>query len=77
MHKGCATFHQAGVQSHFALGTAEYLLNSACCHFLKNMYTLFFSNCVLTLQRAEWSHARFSQWLDDHPSEKDRLLLLR
>ncbi|GAB5568447.1 conserved oligomeric Golgi complex subunit 5 isoform X2 [Prionailurus iriomotensis] len=28
-------------------------------------------------QRAEWSHARFSQWLDDHPSEKDRLLLIR
>ncbi|XP_032498551.1 conserved oligomeric Golgi complex subunit 5 isoform X1 [Phocoena sinus] len=28
-------------------------------------------------QRAEWSHARFSQWLDDHPSEKDRLLLVR
>ncbi|KAL0617853.1 retrotransposable element ORF2 protein [Plecturocebus cupreus] len=27
-------------------------------------------------QRAEWSHARFSQWLDDHPSEKDRLLLI-
>ena len=24
-------------------------------------------------QRAEWSHARVSQWLDDHPSEKDRL----
>ncbi|XP_075414657.1 conserved oligomeric Golgi complex subunit 5 [Tenrec ecaudatus] len=29
------------------------------------------------LQRAEWSHARFSQWLDDHPSEKDRLFLIR
>ncbi|XP_069317807.1 conserved oligomeric Golgi complex subunit 5 isoform X3 [Eulemur rufifrons] len=29
------------------------------------------------LQKAEWSHARFSQWLDDHPSEKDRLLLIR
>ncbi|XP_007943288.2 conserved oligomeric Golgi complex subunit 5 [Orycteropus afer afer] len=28
-------------------------------------------------QRAEWSHARFSQWLDDHPFEKDRLLLIR
>ncbi|XP_006882749.1 PREDICTED: conserved oligomeric Golgi complex subunit 5 [Elephantulus edwardii] len=28
-------------------------------------------------QRIEWSHARFSQWLDDHPSEKDRLLLIR
>ncbi|XP_040858402.1 conserved oligomeric Golgi complex subunit 5 isoform X4 [Ochotona curzoniae] len=28
-------------------------------------------------QRAEWSHARFSQWLDDHPAEKDRLLLIR
>ncbi|XP_077020684.1 conserved oligomeric Golgi complex subunit 5 [Tamandua tetradactyla] len=28
-------------------------------------------------QRAEWSHARFSQWLDDHPSEKDRLFLIR
>lgn len=33
--------------------------------------------CVSILQRAEWSHARFSQWLDDHPSEKDRLLLIR
>ena len=35
------------------------------------------SDRVSTLQRAEWSHARFSQWLDDHPSEKDRLLLIR
>ncbi|KAL0962660.1 hypothetical protein UPYG_G00343520 [Umbra pygmaea] len=28
-------------------------------------------------QRAEWSIARYSQWLDDHPSEKDRLTLIR
>ncbi|KAI4878069.1 hypothetical protein NFI96_011672 [Prochilodus magdalenae] len=28
-------------------------------------------------QRAEWSVARYSQWLDDHPSEKDRLTLIR
>uniref|UniRef100_A0A8C3TE95 Conserved oligomeric Golgi complex subunit 5 n=1 Tax=Chelydra serpentina TaxID=8475 RepID=A0A8C3TE95_CHESE len=28
-------------------------------------------------QRAEWSIARYSQWLDDHPSEKDRLVLIR
>ncbi|KAK2832624.1 hypothetical protein Q7C36_016086 [Tachysurus vachellii] len=28
-------------------------------------------------QRAEWSVARFSQWLDDHQSEKDRLVLIR
>uniref|UniRef100_A0A8B9GQU8 Conserved oligomeric Golgi complex subunit 5 n=1 Tax=Astyanax mexicanus TaxID=7994 RepID=A0A8B9GQU8_ASTMX len=28
-------------------------------------------------QRAEWSVARYSQWLDDHPSEKDRLVLIR
>uniref|UniRef100_A0A8P4GBB6 Conserved oligomeric Golgi complex subunit 5 n=1 Tax=Dicentrarchus labrax TaxID=13489 RepID=A0A8P4GBB6_DICLA len=28
-------------------------------------------------QRAEWSIARYSQWLDDHPSERDRLTLLR
>uniref|UniRef100_A0A668AP31 Conserved oligomeric Golgi complex subunit 5 n=1 Tax=Myripristis murdjan TaxID=586833 RepID=A0A668AP31_9TELE len=28
-------------------------------------------------QRAEWSIARFSQWLDDHPSERDRLTLIR
>ncbi|XP_018424525.1 PREDICTED: conserved oligomeric Golgi complex subunit 5 isoform X2 [Nanorana parkeri] len=28
-------------------------------------------------QRAEWSVARYSQWLDDHPSEKDRLILIR
>ncbi|XP_017293700.1 conserved oligomeric Golgi complex subunit 5 [Kryptolebias marmoratus] len=28
-------------------------------------------------QRAEWSVARYSQWLDDHPSERDRLNLIR
>ncbi|CAK6977030.1 LOW QUALITY PROTEIN: conserved oligomeric Golgi complex subunit 5 [Scomber scombrus] len=28
-------------------------------------------------QRAEWSIARYSQWLDDHPSERDRLSLIR
>ncbi|KAG8439924.1 hypothetical protein GDO86_005914 [Hymenochirus boettgeri] len=28
-------------------------------------------------QRAEWSIARFSQWLDDHPSEKDRVVLIK
>uniref|UniRef100_A0AAQ4PPP7 Conserved oligomeric Golgi complex subunit 5 n=1 Tax=Gasterosteus aculeatus aculeatus TaxID=481459 RepID=A0AAQ4PPP7_GASAC len=28
-------------------------------------------------QRAEWSVARYSQWLDDHPSERDRLMLIR
>ena len=31
----------------------------------------------LSPQRAEWSIARYSQWLDDHPSERDRLSLLR
>uniref|UniRef100_A0A7N6AXG1 Conserved oligomeric Golgi complex subunit 5 n=1 Tax=Anabas testudineus TaxID=64144 RepID=A0A7N6AXG1_ANATE len=28
-------------------------------------------------QRSEWSIARYSQWLDDHPSERDRLTLIR
>uniref|UniRef100_A0A8C6NUD6 Conserved oligomeric Golgi complex subunit 5 n=1 Tax=Nothobranchius furzeri TaxID=105023 RepID=A0A8C6NUD6_NOTFU len=28
-------------------------------------------------QRAEWSVTRYSQWLDDHPSERDRLTLIR
>ncbi|XP_043944475.1 conserved oligomeric Golgi complex subunit 5 [Protopterus annectens] len=28
-------------------------------------------------QRAEWCIPRYSQWLDDHPAEKDRLLLIR
>uniref|UniRef100_A0AAX7T167 Conserved oligomeric Golgi complex subunit 5 n=1 Tax=Astatotilapia calliptera TaxID=8154 RepID=A0AAX7T167_ASTCA len=28
-------------------------------------------------QRAEWSIARYSQWLDDHPSERDKLSLIR
>ncbi|KAI7792095.1 conserved oligomeric Golgi complex subunit 5 [Triplophysa rosa] len=28
-------------------------------------------------QRAEWSISRYSQWWDDHPSEKDRLTLIR
>uniref|UniRef100_A0A8C6UG25 Conserved oligomeric Golgi complex subunit 5 n=1 Tax=Neogobius melanostomus TaxID=47308 RepID=A0A8C6UG25_9GOBI len=28
-------------------------------------------------QRADWSVARYAQWLDDHPSERDRLALIR
>lgn len=28
-------------------------------------------------QRADWSIARYAQWLDDHPSERDRLALIR
>ncbi|XP_029350749.1 conserved oligomeric Golgi complex subunit 5 [Echeneis naucrates] len=28
-------------------------------------------------QRSEWSIARYSQWLDEHPSERDRLTLIR
>ncbi|KAA8580431.1 hypothetical protein FQN60_005966 [Etheostoma spectabile] len=28
-------------------------------------------------QASEWSIARYSQWLDDHPSERDRLTLIR
>ncbi|XP_034019786.1 conserved oligomeric Golgi complex subunit 5 [Thalassophryne amazonica] len=28
-------------------------------------------------QRAEWSISRYSQWLDEHPSERDRLSLIR
>ncbi|KAM8978315.1 conserved oligomeric Golgi complex subunit 5 isoform 2-T2 [Sarcophilus harrisii] len=43
-------------------------------HFL---FTRAPSELKSPFQRAEWSHARYSQWLDDHPSEKDRLLLIR
>ncbi|KAM6437523.1 conserved oligomeric Golgi complex subunit 5 [Liasis olivaceus] len=28
-------------------------------------------------QRADWTIARYSRWLDDHPAEKDRLVLIR
>ncbi|XP_072310768.1 conserved oligomeric Golgi complex subunit 5 [Eucyclogobius newberryi] len=28
-------------------------------------------------QRAEWSLARYAQWLDEHPAERDRLSLIR
>ncbi|XP_063164072.1 conserved oligomeric Golgi complex subunit 5 isoform X1 [Candoia aspera] len=28
-------------------------------------------------QRADWTIARYSRWLDDHPGEKDRLILIR
>ncbi|XP_025031973.1 conserved oligomeric Golgi complex subunit 5 isoform X2 [Python bivittatus] len=28
-------------------------------------------------QRADWTIARYSRWLDDHPAEKDRLILIR
>ncbi|XP_072509157.1 conserved oligomeric Golgi complex subunit 5 isoform X1 [Notamacropus eugenii] len=43
-------------------------------HFL---FTRAPSELKSPFQRAEWSHARYSQWLDDHPLEKDRLLLIR
>ncbi|KPP74815.1 conserved oligomeric Golgi complex subunit 5-like, partial [Scleropages formosus] len=33
--------------------------------------------CLSSQCRAEWSIARYSQWLDDHPLEKDRLTLIR
>ncbi|RXN00849.1 Conserved oligomeric Golgi complex subunit 5 [Acipenser ruthenus] len=47
---------------------------SAILHFL---FTRAPSELKSPHQRAEWSIARYSQWLDDHPSEKDRLILLR
>ncbi|XP_039210407.1 conserved oligomeric Golgi complex subunit 5 [Crotalus tigris] len=28
-------------------------------------------------QRADWTVARYSRWLDDHPAEKERLILIR
>ncbi|KAM3832431.1 conserved oligomeric Golgi complex subunit 5 isoform 1-T1 [Vipera latastei] len=28
-------------------------------------------------QRADWTVARYSRWLDDHPAEKERLVLIR
>ncbi|XP_026557118.1 conserved oligomeric Golgi complex subunit 5 [Pseudonaja textilis] len=28
-------------------------------------------------QRADWTIARYSRWLDDHPAEKERLILIR
>ncbi|XP_058046328.1 conserved oligomeric Golgi complex subunit 5 [Ahaetulla prasina] len=28
-------------------------------------------------QRADWTIARYSRWLDDHPAEKERLVLIR
>ncbi|XP_065939471.1 conserved oligomeric Golgi complex subunit 5-like [Magallana gigas] len=28
-------------------------------------------------QSADWSISRYSQWLEDHPSEKDRLTLIK
>ncbi|RXM32229.1 Conserved oligomeric Golgi complex subunit 5 [Acipenser ruthenus] len=46
---------------------------SAILHFL---FTRAPSELKSPHQRAEWSIARYSQWLDDHPSEKDRLILL-
>ncbi|KAM9846149.1 conserved oligomeric Golgi complex subunit 5 [Aulostomus maculatus] len=43
-------------------------------HFL---FTRAPSELKSPYQRAEWSIARYSQWLDDHPSERDRLTLIR
>lgn len=32
---------------------------------------------ISILQTADWSISRYSQWLEDHPSEKDRLTLIK
>lgn len=71
LHEGlCHVLKFLSPEGNFTLSVMNCYL---CQYLLKNVL----SSLVATLKRAEWSHARFSQWLDDHPSEKDRLLLLR
>lgn len=69
---------------HFLLTRAPSELKSphqVCTHtekwIPKLLYTTTASKERYPPQRAEWSIARYSQWLDDHPSERDRLTLLR
>lgn len=42
-------------------------------HVLKNNLR----QIVTDFQAADWSISRYSQWLEDHPSEKDRLTLIK
>uniref|UniRef100_A0A8C2ZY46 Conserved oligomeric Golgi complex subunit 5 n=1 Tax=Cyclopterus lumpus TaxID=8103 RepID=A0A8C2ZY46_CYCLU len=44
---------------------------------LRTVYDYIYLLNMCSPQRAEWSIARYSQWLDDHPSERDRLTLIR
>nr|XP_033813788.1 conserved oligomeric Golgi complex subunit 5 isoform X2 [Geotrypetes seraphini] len=64
--------------------TSEHIANSPAVGDIIPFSTIlqfFFTRAPPELQspnqRAEWSIARYSQWLDDHPSEKDRLILIR
>ncbi|XP_037098459.1 conserved oligomeric Golgi complex subunit 5 isoform X1 [Syngnathus acus] len=44
---------------------------------LKSPYQKILVDVRLSPQRAEWSVTCYSQWMDDHPSERDRLTLIR
>ncbi|XP_056429563.1 conserved oligomeric Golgi complex subunit 5 isoform X1 [Hyla sarda] len=64
--------------------TSEHIANSASVGdiipysvILQFLFTRAPPELKSPYQRAEWSIARYSQWLDDHPSEKDRLVLIR
>ncbi|XP_073508309.1 conserved oligomeric Golgi complex subunit 5 isoform X4 [Phyllobates terribilis] len=64
--------------------TSEHIANSASVGdlipysiILQFLFTRAPQELKSPYQRAEWSIARYSQWLDDHPSEKDRLVLIR
>ncbi|XP_066448023.1 conserved oligomeric Golgi complex subunit 5 [Eleutherodactylus coqui] len=64
--------------------TSEHIANSASVGdlipfsvILQFLFTRAPPELKSPFQRAEWSIARYSQWLDDHPSEKDRLVLIR
>ncbi|XP_040268774.1 conserved oligomeric Golgi complex subunit 5 isoform X2 [Bufo bufo] len=64
--------------------TSEHIANSASVGeiipysvILQFLFTRAPPELKSPYQRAEWSIARYSQWLDDHPAEKDRLALIR
>ncbi|XP_054655848.1 conserved oligomeric Golgi complex subunit 5 isoform X1 [Dunckerocampus dactyliophorus] len=52
----------------------ELIPYSTILHFL---FTRAPSELKSPYQRAEWSITRYSQWMDAHPSEKDRITLIR
>ena len=41
------------------------------------MSHVVFDTIVFEFQLAKWSATRYSQWLDDHPSENDRLSFIK
>ena len=75
-----ASVNQTGKLSwdHKSGWSARILMYFYCyCYFLLFTFFWVWKRCTLLLQVAGWSLSYYSKWLDEQPSEQERLALIR